>query len=300
MSSARQYGDAVSFRQALEDRLRQRALDKSEDLQRLRQQVAFDRFVMRIQRDSVNRWILKGGHALELAIGSARATRDIDLTVNVSLAESSDGSTMLQRMLQLAASRTADDWFEFQVGESMMDLDGPLYGGERFPVRSMLGGRLFVAFHVDVAVGDVLLEPLRMATGEDWLGFSGIATSALVTTSLEQQFAEKLHAFTMLRGGTRDNSRVKDLVDMVLLLETNSLEFEGVVAAVVATFRHRDSHVIPETFPDPPPSWKQPYAALASACRIDVSLGAAVDRVGTYYQRIVTVISATNHDAAAR
>jgi len=293
MSSTRHYDDAVSFRQALEDRLRTRALDKSQDLQRLRQQVAFDRFVMRIQRDGVNRWILKGGHALELATGSARATRDIDLTLNAGLVGGSDGLLTLQRMLQQAASRTADDWFEFQVGESMMNLDGPPYGGERFPVRSMLGGRLFVAFHVDVAVGDVLLEPLRVTTGEDWLGFAGIATSPLATTSLEQQFAEKLHAYTMPHPGGRDNSRVKDLVDMVLLLDTGSLELEGVAAAVVATFRQRDGHVIPETLPDPPLSWKKPYAALATACRIDVDLGAAVDHVGGYYRRIVTAISAT-------
>ncbi|WP_413814546.1 nucleotidyl transferase AbiEii/AbiGii toxin family protein [Candidatus Cryosericum odellii] len=103
----------------------------------------------------------------------------------------------MQRMLQQAVSRSANDWLEFQVGESMMDLDGPLYGGERFPVRSMLGGRPFVTFHVDVAVGDVLLEPLRVTTGEDWFGFAGIQASPLTTTSLEQQFAEKLHAYTM-------------------------------------------------------------------------------------------------------
>lgn len=300
MSSARHYDDAVSFRQALEDRLRKRALDKSEDLQRLRQQVAFDRFVMRIQRDGVNRWILKGGHALELATGSARATRDIDLTLNASLAGGSDGHVTLQRMLQQAASRTADDWFEFQVGEPMMNLDGPLYGGERFPVRSMLGGRPFVTFHVDIAVGDVLLEPLRVAMGEDWFGFAGIATSPLTTTSLEQQFAEKPHAYTMPRAGTRDNSRVKDLVDMVLLLETGSLELEGVAAAVVATFRQRDGHVIPETLPDPPMSWKKSYAALAAVCRIDVRIDIAVASIRDYYRRVVTVISATRPDAETR
>jgi len=116
MRSSQQYDDAVSFRQALEDRLRKRALNQGEDLQRLRQQVAFDRFVTRIQHDGVNKWILKGGHALELAIGSARATRDIDLALNTSLVRGSDNHETLQRMLQQAASRSADDWLEFQVG----------------------------------------------------------------------------------------------------------------------------------------------------------------------------------------
>lgn len=226
MRSSQQYDDAVSFRQALEDRLRKRALNQGEDLQRLRQQVAFDRFVTRIQHGGVNKWILKGGHALELAIGSARATRDIDLALNTSLVRGSDNHETLQRMLQQAASRSADDWLEFQVGESMMDLGGPLYGGERFPVRSMLGGRPFVTFHVDVAVGDVLLEPLRVTTGEDWFGFAGIEASPLTTTSLEQQFAEKLHAYTMPRAGMRDNSRVKDLVAWYCSLKWGALNLK--------------------------------------------------------------------------
>lgn len=181
-----------------------------------------------------------------------------------------------------------------------MDLNGPLYGGERFPVRSILGGRPFVTFHVDVAVGDVLLEPLRVATGEDWFGFAGIEASPLTTTSLEQQFAEKLHVYTMPRAGKRDNSRVKDLVDMVLLLETGQLEPEDVTAAVVATFSHRNTHSIPERLLDPPASWRKSYAALAATCRIDVDIDAGIASIRNYYRRMVTVIAATRSDAETR
>jgi len=286
MTSSQHYDDAISFRQALEDRLRKRALSQGEDLQRLRQQVAFDRFVTRIQSDGSNKWILKGGHALELSIGSARATRDIDLALNTSSGGPVNDHATLQQMLQDAASQPINDWFEFQVGESIMDLDGPVYGGERFPVRSTLGGRLFVSFHVDVAVGDVLLEPLRVTAGEDWFGFAGIGPSPLTTTSLEQQFAEKLHAYTMPRAGTRDNSRVKDLVDLVLLVGTGALELEDVATAVTATFKHRGTHPIPEVFPDPPASWRRPYAALAASCHIDVDIDTAVARVRDYYGKI--------------
>lgn len=290
MTSSQHYDDAISFRQALEDRLRKRALNQGEDLQRLRQQVAFDRFVTRIQSDGSTRWILKGGHALELSIGSARATRDIDVALNIPSGGRTKDPATLQQMLQEAASQQAGDWFEFQVGESMMDLDGPQYGGERFPISSMLGGRLFVAFHVDVAVGDVLLEPLRIAAGEDWFAFAGIEASPLTTTSLEQQFAEKLHAYTMPRTGTRDNSRVKDLVDMILLIDTGAIEPEDVAAAVVATFRHRDTHPIQESLPDPPKSWTRPYAAIATTCHIDVDIDTAVVHLREYYYHVIAFI----------
>lgn len=290
MTSSQHYDDALSFRQSLEDRLRKRALSQGEDLQRLRQQVAFDRFVTRIQSDGSNKWILKGGHALELSIGSARATRDIDLALNTSSAGPAKNHATLHQMLQDAASQSINDWFEFQVGESMMDLDGPVYGGERFPVRSTLAGRLFVSFHVDVAVGDVLLEPLRITTGEDWFGFAGIEPSPLTTTTLEQQFAEKLHAYTIPRAGTRDNSRVKDLVDMMLLIDTGTLEPENVAASVMATFTHRSTHPVPEGLPDPPKSWIKPYAAMATTCHIDIDVDAAVVRLREYYRRVITFI----------
>lgn len=287
MTSSQHYNDAISFRQALEDRLRKRALSRGEDLQRLRQQIAFDRFVTRIQSDGSSKWILKGGHALELSIGSARATRDVDLALNMSSARPLKD---LQQMLQDAASQPTNDWFEFQVGESMMDLDGPVYGGERFPVRSTLGGRPFVDFHVDIAVGDILLTPLRVTTGEDWFGFAGIGPSPLTTTSLEQQFAEKLHAYTMPRTGARDNSRVKDLVDLVLLVDNPALELEDVASAVMATFRHRGTHSIPEALPDPPKSWTKPYAAMAATCHIGLDVNAAVVQVRDYYRRVIAFI----------
>jgi len=38
----------------------------------------------------------------------------------------------------------------------------------------------------------------------------------------EQQFAEKIHAYTLPRSAT--NSRVKDLVDMALLISDSTLD----------------------------------------------------------------------------
>src|ERR1039457_7177661 len=43
----------------------------------------------------------------------------------------------------------------------------------------------------------------------------GIATSSVRMIAREQQFAEKIHAYTLLRSA--QNSRVKDLVDLALL-----------------------------------------------------------------------------------
>jgi hypothetical protein len=34
-----------------------------------------------------------------------------------------------------------------------------------------MDGRVFARFHVDVGIRDEVLDPVEVATGEDWLGF---------------------------------------------------------------------------------------------------------------------------------
>ena len=82
-------------------------------------------------------------------------------------------------------------------------------GGARFPVDTRLDGPTFVKFHVDLGVGDV--------QGERWLGFAGIPAVVVVALSVEQHWAEKFHAYTRPR--ETPNRRVRDLVDLVLVLE---------------------------------------------------------------------------------
>jgi hypothetical protein len=61
------------------------------------------------------------------------------------------------------------------------------------------------------------MEPLEVIEGRDWLEFAGVASPLVYTIPREQQFSEKLHAYTLPRQSTV-NSRVQDLVDMVLLM----------------------------------------------------------------------------------
>ena len=80
----KKYATAAAFRRALEDRLQDIAGKESVDLQRLRRQVAFDRLLARLFQPGqplAPPWVLKGGYAMELRIKTARATKDIDLTM---------------------------------------------------------------------------------------------------------------------------------------------------------------------------------------------------------------------------
>jgi hypothetical protein len=190
------YATGLALRTALEERLKRVAREEGVDLQRLRRQVAFDRFLARLFPVAGAEWILKGGYAMELRFQTARATRDLDFTVRTARSSSGDG---LVKQLQDAGAKDAGDFFHYRIGDAMMDLDGAPYGGARYPVESIMGGRTFVKFHLDVGIGDVVLDPPEQARMRDWLGFAGIAPPDVPMIQREQQFAEKLHAYTLPR-----------------------------------------------------------------------------------------------------
>jgi Nucleotidyl transferase AbiEii toxin, Type IV TA system len=81
----------------------------------------------------------------------------------------------------------------------------------------------------------------------------------------EQQFAETLHAYTLPRHGAM-NTRVRDLVDMVLLIQSATLARSKITEGIRVTFERRETHLLPDTLPVAPAEWQNPYRALAREC----------------------------------
>ena len=277
------YSTASAFRQALEARLHSMAQGHSADIQRMRRQVAFDRFLCRIFQCSGEYWLLKGGYAMELRLRESRTTRDIDLAVRRAI----DGSGPLQnRMLhrlQAAASMDLKDFFVFAVGRPSQDLANVPYGGARFPVQARMAGRTFSRFHLDVAAGEPVLEPIEIVQGGDWLAFAGIPADGFPSISKEQQFAEKLHAYTLPRTD-RPNTRVRDLLDMLLLVRAG-MRNDLLLEAVRIVFARRNTHPVPIALPSPPVSWTNPFAAMAGECGIDADVNEVLRVVAAYLSK---------------
>jgi predicted nucleotidyltransferase component of viral defense system len=277
MDEAKSYKTAGAFRTALETRLQARARAESTDLQRLRRQVAFDRFLARMFSKGPKAtypWVLKGGYAMELRTHSARTTKDIDLTLRDGTRLSKDPKErreQVRAMLQEAAATRLNDYFEFLIGEAREDLEGAPEGGSRYPAQAQMDGRDFARFPVDVGIGDEVLEPLEVVTGQDWLGFGGVVPPSFPVISAEQQFAEKLHAYTLPRG-ERMNTRTKDLIDMVLLVRGEKLDKSKTAAGVRATFAKRATHDVPRDLDAPPTEWGPVFDALAKECGLAMKL----------------------------
>lgn len=270
----RTYSTAGAFRRALEERLRKIALAEQIDLGRLRRQVAFDRLLARLFREVRPPWALKGGYALELRFRNARSTVDIDLTVQQPTAHAGSTNQAIREMLQNMAEVALGDWFEYLIGSPGMDLAAAPYGGARYPVEARIDERIFARFHLDAGIGDVVIHPLETAICRDWLGFAGIQTPRVLMISREQQFAEKVHAYTLPRKAA--NSRVRDLVDLALLIGSGELDNKKVAEALRLTFERRRTHELAPTLASPPADWQIPFQAAARECGLEPGLGATL------------------------
>jgi hypothetical protein len=263
------YDTPQAFRSALEVRLRNMAWQQGTDLQRLQRRVAFERLLARLFVGEDPPWLLKGGYALELRLQErARSTRDLDLSVPdlerllpPALGRGVDRPDLrIHEQLQIAAGRDLGDGFQFLVRlPKRASMPG---GGFRCTVEARLAGRTFARFHLDVGLGDAVLDPPEWVAGSDLLDFAGIPAAQIALYPIAQQSAEKIHAYTF-PWRDRDNTRVKDLVDLVLLLHTGQIELERISRALRATFKRRGTHPIPAKLPEPPGDWAEPYAALA-------------------------------------
>jgi len=283
------YKTTTDFRKALESRIGKVVRESGQDVQRVRRRVAFNRFLARIFADKASPWILKGGYAMELRLSNARATRDIDLTCKKLPRMAGTSQTeYIQRLLADAAAMDLHDYFSFMVGQAMIELDGPVYGGARYPVETMMDGRLFVAFHVDAAVGDYIPDRLETAHETDLLSFVGIKPASFPMISREFQFAEKLHAYTLPR--SVPNSRVRDLIDMVLLINEGKISPTNVSLALKAVFARRKTHARPTSLSPAPNDWEQRFEDMAQECGLKTDLLAGFELLNRFYLQITQFV----------
>jgi hypothetical protein len=59
-----------------------------------------------------------------------------------------------------------------------------------------MAARMFSRFHLDAGIGDAVMEHLETVECREWLEFAGIKGPRVWMIPREQQFAEKLHAYT--------------------------------------------------------------------------------------------------------
>ena len=245
---SKRFATADAFRQAIEIRLRAEADRRELSVNDLRVRFVMERLLARLFTTDHPPWLLKGGFAMDLRYRpKARTTRDIDLSVGVvSQGALAARLIAIRDELQAAVDVDPGDYLVFRIGEIRGELPGAPRGGGRFPIETLLAGKVYARFHLDLGFGDPAMGTPELLTGDDFLAFAGVAAARALAVPKPQQFAEKIHAYTH-PWTDRINTRVKDLVDIVLFIERGNLAAVDVAAALRATFATRSSHPLPTT-----------------------------------------------------
>lgn len=281
---ARRFESAQAFRTSLETRLRSEAERRRVPLATLRTKVLIERLLARLFARDDAPWLLKGGYSFELRYRPrARTTRDVDLSVP---GERKWVLAQVTEALRQAAEGDLGDFLVFELGEPRGELRGPPGGGTQLPVVVRLSGKVYGSFHLDVALGDPEISDPEELVGDDHLGFAAIAPARVRCIPREQQFAEKIHAYTF-PWDDRENTRVKDLVDLVVLIERGALDGMKTSDALVRTFEARRRQRLPIGLPPPPRAWQQDFRVLAAeAGTVRGDLESGFELVSSFWEEL--------------
>jgi len=224
--------------------------------------VLFERIVARLEAAQPGQWVVKGGMALEVRLqDDARLTKDIDLGLRAEL----DDEGELHERVDDALGRDLDgDNFMFTTSPPQrLSPDGGGHVTWRFSVSASVGGRVFGTIKLDVSPRAHELARTDRLALPNLLDFAEIPTPEVEIVDVQRHAAEKLHAIAR-DYSDRDNSRVRDLVDVVLLLEHDALDAKKVADAARAVWAERDNSTPPAVLPPLPDDWPDRYHRLAS------------------------------------
>jgi hypothetical protein len=158
--------------------------------------------------------------------------------------------------------------------------DAAGHGTWRVKVTGTLAGRPFGGIHLDVSPRSHELDDTDVVPLPNSLEFAGVRTRDVEIIEVHRHAAEKFHG--MLKDfGERENSRVRDLVDLVILAEHQLLDPSKLATSVRRVWLERDGMEPPSALPSLPAGWPARYEAAATDHGLNIrSFPAAVALMG--------------------
>jgi hypothetical protein len=289
------YQSATAFRTALRDRLSALARSGGHGLDELQRQVAYDRLLARaFTAPDADCWVLKGAGALLARLPQARHSRDIDLAFtthptappNEALAQRTVDDAVSS--LQAAIDTDLGDFFRFEI-QRISPLQEAAKG-RRIHVVAYLGAR-YATFHADVVVGTAMTGTPQACPPLIPLHVPGLLRPAYRLFPLPDHITDKLCAIIETHDrpdGTQASTRVKDLVDLVLIAGTQQIDAAALSLAITAGASHR-ALPLPRRFTVPGLElWRRGYPARAKEAAAAVpDFDTAVRTVGALLDPIL-------------
>jgi len=272
----RRFADPAHFRASVDERLRIYARKTGTPLTVVRRQAALERLIVRLGRAAPNRWALKGGLALDTRLGGrARASMDMD-------ADHVQGAKAARADLLAATEVDLGDYFEFAITGSRGLREGDLDLATRFRLECSVGGVRFEVLQADVTLAPPDVWEVERAQRPGLLASVGLGPIDVLLVPLERQVAEKLHAYTRTYGEGRGSTRVRDLVDFLLIRTFERVDAQRLRDAIQRTFENRATHPVPGRVPPPPGDWQRAYRVEAERVGITSEVTEAHRLVGAW------------------
>lgn len=262
VNGSAEYATTAAFRRAVDDRLKAHARVTGRNLQELRREFLFQRFLALLFSAPLGQqWVLKGGASLLMRLADARSSKDLDL---LRLGEI-DPDQAVAELREITRARDGDQ-LTFVVE------DGVTYSSNNpvveISVTAYVGG-LYERFPIDLATELHLVAAPERVTPVPVVHVPGLpAPPELVLYPLTDQVADKVCAM-FERYGNADavSTRFRDLLDLALIVTTSELDGRNLALAVVSETRRRGV-VLPTAMKAPGPNWPAGYAATARGSRI--------------------------------
>lgn len=195
-----------------------------------------------------------------------------------------DPASLQERLVEALTADPFRDQFVFAAGVvTRLVEDGAGLPTWRTKVSAHLAGRPFGGVQLDVSPRAHELDQTEMVSLPNSLSFAGIDAPRIEIIDIHRHAAEKLHGMTR-SFGERENSRVRDLADLVILREHGLLEPVSLAAMVRRVWSERDGGPPPLALPALPAGWLDRYAQIALAHDLATpSLAGAIALVTTLW-----------------
>ncbi|GAC1669988.1 MAG: hypothetical protein NVS9B8_13130 [Candidatus Limnocylindrales bacterium] len=259
--SQRRYTDPAALRQAITDRLRQLARERSRaQLSDLQRQFAYDRLLARLFIAESDAWVLKGATALLARLGgSARHTLDVDLYRSDARLDEAELA------LRAVASADLGDFFRFTLEPGRRIAEGR--ATLRVPVTAFLGATQFAGFHVDLVSEVVMTGEPDDVSPLIQLELPGIVSVRYRAYPIVDHVADKVCALVErhARVGrpSQASTRYRDLADLAMIARTQHVDAEPLRTALASESSRRGIE-LPAVFSTPDAAgWRTGYARVA-------------------------------------
>lgn len=259
MSPDRSYPNWKALNTALSAAAKAQAQETGQSQNDLMKMAYLDRFLCRVFDNDEADWVLKGGTGMLSRVPEARTTKDIDVATSVGDIDAAEEA------LTGLVARDIGDHLTFELEASEDSIDATLHPG-------VTGQRLFYRMRDQQTRKPLMRVPVDMTVEPAPIGgidtFSprhrilpkrGLPTAPYRLYPVPDQIADKVTATMQSYGPNRHSTRVKDLVDLVVIARTQTVDLDRLRAALAAQHHRTDDYA---SF-TPPAQWRRDYPHMA-------------------------------------